>query len=146
MRFFTLVPAASRLYPYISKHLFLFDGQPHQQPVYLERGNLFCFFLRLRPLEPHVFHQLLAFQDEAVSVIPQHLQCVSFLVTKDEYAAALKGIQVELTPHQRAESGDLLAEVCGSAGNVDVFHPVDKSAHHSCLRTCTTRLSVSICT
>lgn len=144
--FFTLVSAAFRLYPYISKYFFLFDGQPHQQPIYLARRDLFCFCLRLRPLEPHVLHQLLACQDEAISVISQYLQRVSLLVAKEKYAATLKGVQMESAPHQRTEPGDLLAKVCGSAGQVDVCRPIDESAHHSCLRTCMTRLNVSVCT
>ena len=140
------MPATSCLYLHTSKYFFLFDEQSYQQPVYLVRSDLFCIFLCLRPLKPHVLHQLLACQDEAISVIPQYLQRVSFLVAEDEYATALKGIQVESAPHQRAESGNLLAEVCGFAGQTDVFCSFDESAHHSCLRTCITRLSISVCT
>ena len=70
-------------------------------------------------------------EDKAVGVVPEDLDTVPFLVTKDKSTAAFIRIQSELHVNHCNQSTDLLAKICDPAGQIDVIRVRQESSHHN---------------
>jgi len=72
-------------------------------------------------LELHVLQELFRGKDKAIAVIPKNLDCISFLVAKNERNPVGKRIQLELQAYNGHQSIRLLAKVTGPANDYDAL-------------------------